>query len=641
LHAQGWWGILDDDIGESHMRLGIDFGTTNSSIAFYDGHNLAPVRLDPEGDNPYILPSLIYVDRDHRAVLGTAAAAEYLRRETGRPVKWEKRPVGEVEVVVGGGGSAPIRYVQPMSVIVDTAANGRLLQSIKTALRDPAYDGTEIFDRFYTLDELVAIVLRALREAAERTFVRDCRSVVLGRPVRFSDDAAVTARGEEILFKAARLAGFDDVAFQLEPIGAAYLRHVSVSERETALLFDFGGGTLDLTVAELGGGQEPQVLANSGVLVGGDDLDQRLMRHLMRHLGTEAPLRGGQSFPFEIVKLLATWQTMPELSRPAYRDFLDELEQASTAPRSIGALRTLVSHNLGFELFQEIERAKKHLSRSPTAGLNLARDGIAIHELLTRARFEALIAPDIERVEAGVAQVLADARLGPDRVDVVLRTGGSSMVPAFVDLLERLFGAGKVIAMDPLRSVVGGLAVVAHEGEGIRPAYAAGYPATGHPVIRDVATKNGKSYETYEMHVGARCYLDADFYTVTRLPVVMSGLPAVRTANLDREEVARKFLRFFIDEPARVFVAYKAGASQLPEWLQSFVPTEMQVEVSQWRSKMAFPVYRKDFPSGKVMLGANHAPPYSGQANMNYLVVVRQLGEHSGGSAEGEWGLRR
>ena len=104
---------------------------------------------------------------------------------------------------------------------------------------------------------------------------------------------------------------------------------------------------------------------------------------------------------------------------------------------------------------------------------------------------------------------------------------------------------------------------------------------------------------------------------------------------------ARKFLRFFIDEPARVLLAYKAGASQLPEWLQSFVPTGMQVEVSQWRSKMAFPVYRKDFPPGKVMLGDNHAPPYAGDANMNYLVVVRQLHKHPGGMHERNWGLGR
>ncbi|NLF02341.1 MAG: Hsp70 family protein, partial [Anaerolineales bacterium] len=242
------------------MRLGFDFGTTNSSIAHYDGRALTSIRLDPEGDNPYVLPSLVYIDRELRALLGTAAASEYLRRETGRPVAWEKRPVGEVEVIVGGSGG-PIRYVQQMSVVVDTAANGRLLQSIKTALRDPAYEGTEIFDRFYTLDELIAMVLRELRERAEQHFGEPCRSVVLGRPVRFSDDQAVTERAEEILFKAGRLAGFTDIAFQLEPIGAAYLHHATTTERQTALVFDFGGGTLDLTLAELGGGEEPHVLA--------------------------------------------------------------------------------------------------------------------------------------------------------------------------------------------------------------------------------------------------------------------------------------------------------------------------------------------------------------------------------------------
>ena len=78
---------------------------------------------------------------------------------------------------------------------------------------------------------------------------------MIGRPVRFSDDPAVTARAEEILYKAARLAGFDDVRFQMEPIGAAFLYHARTPERTRALIFDFGGGTLDLTVADLGGVQ--------------------------------------------------------------------------------------------------------------------------------------------------------------------------------------------------------------------------------------------------------------------------------------------------------------------------------------------------------------------------------------------------
>ncbi len=112
------------------MRLGIDFGTTNSSIALYDGEKLVPIRLDPASETPFVLASLIYIDRDHTAILGTAAARQYLRLETGRPVRWEKRYVGDVEVIVGGDGG-PIIYDHPMTVTVDTAANGRLLQSVK------------------------------------------------------------------------------------------------------------------------------------------------------------------------------------------------------------------------------------------------------------------------------------------------------------------------------------------------------------------------------------------------------------------------------------------------------------------------------------------------------------------------------
>lgn len=602
------------------MRLGIDFGTTNSSVAYFDGQRLHPVPLDPEADSPEVLPSLIYVDRAHNVTLGSAAADEYLRRETGRPVVWEKRLVGEIEVF-----RAELHYIEPMSVITDIGANGRLLQSVKTALRDPTYEGTEIFDRYYPLDELIALVLRALKERGEMHFGEPCESVVIGRPVRFSDDTAVNTRAEEILFKAARLAGFERVRFEMEPIGAAYLYHVAMPERITALVFDFGGGTLDLTVAELGGDRAPEVLATSGVLVGGDDLDRAIMRHLMRHFGTEAPLKGGQSFPYEMVNLLRTWQTMPDLSRPYYRVFIEELARTSTRPRLIRSLQALVANNLGFKLFREIERAKKQLSRVHSAGLNFTADDIEIHEVLTRERFEELIAGETAQVEAGVEQVLRQANLEPMQVDVVLRTGGTSQVPAFILLLEQIFGPGKVRAMDALTSVVGGLAVVAHEGGGLTPACATGYRALGQPVVHDILAKNDRPHEVYDLQVGSCVYSDTDVYTVTRLPVMLSGLPGIRTANTDRAEVSRKFLRFFVDRPSRVYVAFKTGATRLPKWLESFTMEPMQIEVIQWNTKLQFQVYGKDFAPGKVMLGGNHAPDYRGDAGLNYMVIVKQL----------------
>ena len=67
-------------------RIGIDFGTTNSSVAYYDGKRLHPIELDPTNENPHVLPSLIYMDREYHTRLGSAAANEYLARETGRRI---------------------------------------------------------------------------------------------------------------------------------------------------------------------------------------------------------------------------------------------------------------------------------------------------------------------------------------------------------------------------------------------------------------------------------------------------------------------------------------------------------------------------------------------------------------------------
>jgi hypothetical chaperone protein len=98
------------------MKLGIDFGTTNSSVAMYDGDELHRLHLDAGNDNPYILPSLIYLDRDQNARVGTAAATAYLESETGRPVSWERRRVGEIDVY-----ASDMHYVQDVNVMVDVA----------------------------------------------------------------------------------------------------------------------------------------------------------------------------------------------------------------------------------------------------------------------------------------------------------------------------------------------------------------------------------------------------------------------------------------------------------------------------------------------------------------------------------------
>ena len=595
-------------------RFGIDFGTTNSAIAFFDGRELHRPTLDPGSDNPLVLPSLLYIDRQQRPTAGLAAARQYLQHETGRRATWEKRRVGEIDVVAAG-----VSYVQTVHVLVDTGAHGHLMQYIKTALRDPGYDGTQVFDRFYTVDELIALVLRPLKASAEKQLKRACQNVVIGRPVKFSPDPAVSDRAQEILYKAARLAGFEDIRFEMEPIGALYFYHRTSRQRELALVFDFGGGTLDLTLAEVGGPAPPDIIATLGVLVGGDDLDKRLMQYLLKYFGG-MPRPGHRALPPDALDLLENWQTMPLLSRPHYLRLLNEYRADN--PAAIDALIALVTRNLGFQLFREIEQAKIRLSEALSTPLRFDHGGIRIHETITRYKFEELIAPEIEAVDSGVRQILHDAAITPERVDVVLRTGGTSAVPAFTALLSDIFDRRKIRSLELLTSVVGGLAIAAHEDRGHLPAYEVIYPKNPATVVDEIRSEARQDYELYEFRINAACYLDAP-YTLSRIPVALSALPAIRVAQADKAAESETFLHVHLARPAMIYIAYDADALRTPNWLADFAREPLAIEVDQLGTPRLFKVYSREFAGGSVNLGGNRAAGSSGHIFMNYLIIIR------------------
>lgn len=605
------------------MRLGIDFGTTNSAAAVFDGERLHPIHIASRQQSQ-ILPSLIYIDRQHKAKLGYEAAAEYTQHETGRAVRWKRRKAGTIQYWVASTGGSPILVTEEVTVQYDDAAFGRLLQSVKTALRNEVYHGTQIFDRFYTLDELIGLVLGGLKASAERQLGQECSDVVIGRPVRFSDKAWVSNRAEEIIYKGARRAGFRQISFQAEPIGALYVYHIAAQKRELALVFDFGGGTLDLTVAEVGGGITPNVLASRGVLVGGDDLDRRMMLALFKYFGEDP--RRDLHLPHDFVDMLANWQTMPELSRPHNEDTLRNLRHASKHPETIDALRTLASKNLGFSLFTAIEQTKRQLTSSLAATLQFQHENIRIHERFTRSQFEAMIKPEIRAVKDGLELVLKDAGVSAGQIQVVLRTGGSSLVPAFIKLLSEMFRAEKLYEMDALVSVVGGLSIVAQENSGLWGAYRGKYVEQPEEVISEVKAGGQARYGLYMMGTEQRCYADLET-VVRRIPVEISGLPAIQTAYADRENNSEDFLRFRLSSPARVYLAYPTGAAQIPHWLRSFTflkDTTLEVE-DEWYSVRRLQLYYRDYPAGQVTLGGNAAPGMSGRAETTYLVVVERM----------------
>jgi hypothetical protein len=301
---------------------------------------------------------------------------------------------------------------------------------------------------------------------------------------------------------------------------------------------------------------------------------------------------------------------------------LDELRKTCADPDGIAALRTLVTRNLGFGLFRTIEQAKKQLSDESATRLDFEHENIIIHEIFTRGQFEAMIRREIEQVEEGVRATLAQADLQPSAIEVVLRTGGTSAVPIFAALLARIFGEEKLAQMDLLTSVVGGLAIVAHEQGGMPSRCAARYPRRGDPFVANLRVESGRPYELDSLRIGAKCYLDSA-YTLKRIPVELSGLPTLRTAQQDKSNSSHAFLQFDLARAARVYVAYDASARVMPRWLRIFTPQPTSLAVEQWGTERTMRLFAKDFPAGRVVLGGNRGEEQRGEVLLNYFVVLQ------------------
>ena len=174
------------------MRIGLDFGTTNSGAAVFDGKRVHAFGLDPSSADPAVMPSTLYITRDHEISIGREAIDAYYSQNVGRPSRIVQERVGEIEITQGDVGSVkgypvgPQTYVTEVHVLVDELTPGRLLHSLKSGLAT-SYEGTTIFGRYYELDKLIALYLGEIKKRVEEAWSEAPDGVVLGRPVNFVD----------------------------------------------------------------------------------------------------------------------------------------------------------------------------------------------------------------------------------------------------------------------------------------------------------------------------------------------------------------------------------------------------------------------------------------------------------------------
>jgi hypothetical chaperone protein len=281
----------------------------------------------------------------------------------------------------------------------------------------------------------------------------------------FSQDPEQDRKAEETLREAAFLAGFRQVDFELEPVAAALDYEKTLDHPQNTLVFDFGGGTLDITIMRLGDAGLRRVYASGGIGVAGSDFDraiiqQRLLPHFGKGLVDQDP------DILELVNTVADWIALPELSTPQARIKLEAAILQGKAPVGLKSLESLIFNDLAFSFYNRVEAAKISLSGQGVALITLKDCDIDIWELYTRRQFERDIREYYERIEAVLLGTIAASGLEIGQIDAVVKTGGSSNIPVFSQMLARLFGAEKIKASDAFGSVAAGLAIRAYEGPG-------------------------------------------------------------------------------------------------------------------------------------------------------------------------------
>jgi hypothetical chaperone protein len=423
--------------------IGIDFGTTNSSIAHaFSSGKVELAQFSQMGGVTDAYRSLLYLEQE---------------RERGAKVtkSWT-------------GPEGIERYLA-------AETKGRLIQSLKSFLSSRTLQGTDVFGRRVTLEDLIARILRDLREKAERQFGTTIRSAVVGRPVHFvgADTEADDSYAESRLKAALQLAGYESVEFELEPVAAAHYYESTLDHDELILIGDFGGGTSDFSLVRVGPGIRKRgrspgdLLGNAGLGLAGDAFDAKIIKHLVSPaLGAGSNIRSmDKILPVAgwVYAKLERWHHLSLLRTKDVMDMLKSTHAQALEPDKIAALMHLIREDLGYQLHQSVQKTKSDLSKNSASAFRFSDGFIDLSATVKRASFEKWISEELELITACVDSLLRSSGVQPKDVDMVFLTGGSSFVPAVKQIFETRFGAGHIRAGNEFTSVARGLALKALE----------------------------------------------------------------------------------------------------------------------------------------------------------------------------------
>lgn len=410
----------------SQLFCGIDFGTSNSSIAVA-GTGLSPSLVSVE-NNKTAIPSTIFYAKDKPFPLfGNSAIKAYINGEQGRFMRSLKRVLG----------------TDLMSV------------------------GTILNDKSVKFENILAQYISELKDKAQALHKHEILSVVMGRPVHFRDnDMTGDARAEAELETIAKLVGFKNVVFQYEPIAAAYAHEIHLSDEKLACVVDIGGGTSDFTIIRIGQklqaklNRSDDILASTGIRIGGNDFDKSLcLKSFMPALGFQTTY-GAKNLPVPSSQYfdLAEWSKINSVYSYQNKRIIKQVLNEAHEFLKYSRLLEIVEKEQGHRLLNETEIAKINLTNSDKhiTNLDFLDDNPSV--ISNRQEFEQAISDNVIKVGHQIEECLSQAGTSADKIELIVLTGGSTEIPFIQKELCKSFKNAIVSGENKLSSVGLGLA---------------------------------------------------------------------------------------------------------------------------------------------------------------------------------------
>jgi Fe-S protein assembly chaperone HscA len=373
---------MEIDFGAPSRVIGIDLGTTNSLAAFMD---LTGPKIVPGSDGDKLVPSVVSMNPGGAVVVGNAAR-ELLLTQPERTVYSVKRLMGR--------GLEDIQEELKLFPFLIAPGSEAVLQ-------------LQLGDRTYTPPEISAFILSQLKQNAEAYFGEPVTQAVITVPAYFNDAQRQATKD------AGRIAGLEVLRLVNEPTAASLAYGLDKRENGIVAVYDLGGGTFDISILKLHDGIFEVLATNGDTHLGGDDIDNLLLRIALEDIASE-------------------WG-----------------EDLSRDSEGVQRLRRAVI------------QAKERLSFIPFTSIDLEYRGKKYQREIQRELFDTLITPIVNRTLGPCRDCIKDAGVSVDQIDEVVMVGGSTRIPLVLSAVEALFRAKPHTELNPDEVVALGAAVQA------------------------------------------------------------------------------------------------------------------------------------------------------------------------------------